>query len=80
LIIDLDHLTLNHAGRNQLVEQAPQWVARFPVAVLSFNLEDKQVTALQAKGVVVSRHLDAKVVNTLLGLPPGGAGSVLPAA
>jgi hypothetical protein len=80
LIIDLDYLLLDRAGRDQLVQQAPRLVARYPVAVLSFNLADEQVTILRARGVLVSRSLDAAVVNSLLGLPPADAVAVRPAA
>jgi len=51
----------------------------FPVAVLSFNLEDGQETTLCSRGVVVSRRFDTSVVSLLPGIPPGGAGTVLPA-
>jgi hypothetical protein len=80
LVVDLDYLHLDRAGRDRLVEQAGQWAARFPVAVLSFNLEDAQEKSLQPKGVIVARALDAAVIHRLIGLTPGAAAAVLAAA
>ncbi len=80
LIVDLDYLLLDPPGRVRMVEQALRWVARCPVAVLSFNLEDEQEKILQSMGVIVSGCLDMTVVNRLLGLPPASAAAIRPAA
>jgi hypothetical protein len=81
LIIDLDYLQLDHGGRARMVEQAPRWAARFPVAVLSFNLEEAQEEHLLWRGVIVSRRLEVALIDRLLGLPPGAAAAaVRPAA
>jgi hypothetical protein len=80
VIIDLDYLLLDHAGLVRLVERAGRWAARFPVAVLSFNLMHEQENALRSMGVIVSRSLDATVMNSLLGLPPASAATIRPAA
>ncbi len=69
MIVDLDNLLLDRCGRARMVEKARRLAASFPVAVVSFNLDDCQHNSLLATGVIVSRALDEWVVHRVLGLP-----------
>ncbi len=72
LIIDLDSVELDPFGRARLLEQAKDSVLRFPVIVMSSNLDGEEI-ALLSKGFITATGLDAMMMPQLTGPLPAGA-------
>jgi hypothetical protein len=56
LIVDLDSVAPDRRGRQRLVKELSGRPRPYPVAVVSYNLEDGQAEALRAAGVRVFEH------------------------
>jgi hypothetical protein len=56
LIVDLDSVAPDRRGRQRLVKELSGRQHPYPVAVVSYNLEDGQAEDLRAAGVLVFGH------------------------
>lgn len=79
LLYDLDHIDCMH--RSEVVGSLLSGPSPVPVAVHGYNLEDEEIVAMHANGVVAVRAFDAEVVRALCmacagrprpSAPPGG--------
>jgi hypothetical protein len=62
-LYDLDHL--GHKNSQVVLEGLLSGRSRAPVAVHSYNLQDEEVAALHAHGVVVARRMQPEVIQQL---------------
>jgi hypothetical protein len=65
-VIDLDQLNLMLNERLEMVERLSCVLPPYPVAVASYDLDERIVAALRAHGILVFRRLDRRVFCELV--------------